>query len=87
MYHEEPIYRDGELVGSTTSGAWGHRIGKSIGMGYVKHEDGVTKDWIDAGKWESRSRGSAIRRRSSLPRNMTRRTNASGADMPCPVAP
>jgi glycine cleavage system aminomethyltransferase T/glycine/D-amino acid oxidase-like deaminating enzyme len=52
MYHEEPIYRDGELVGSTTSGAWGHRIGKSIGMGYVKHEDGVTKDWIDAGKWE-----------------------------------
>jgi glycine cleavage system aminomethyltransferase T/glycine/D-amino acid oxidase-like deaminating enzyme len=52
MYHEEPIYRDGELVGSTTSGAWGHRIGKSIGMGYVKHEDGVTKDWIDSGKWE-----------------------------------
>ena len=52
MYHEEPIYRDGQLVGSTTSGAWGHRIGKSVGMGYVKHEDGVTRDWIDSGKWE-----------------------------------
>jgi glycine cleavage system aminomethyltransferase T len=25
MYHEEPIWRDGEIVGATTSGAWGHR--------------------------------------------------------------
>jgi glycine cleavage system aminomethyltransferase T len=52
MYHEEPVYRDGVIVGATTSGAWGHRIGKSIGMGYMKCEDGVTKDWIDSGKWE-----------------------------------
>jgi 4-methylaminobutanoate oxidase (formaldehyde-forming) len=52
MYHEEPIYRDGVIVGSTTSGAWGHRVERSLGMGYVKCEDGVSKDWIDAGKWE-----------------------------------
>ena len=52
MYHEEPIYRDGVIVGSTTSGAWGHRINASLGMGYVKNPDGVTKDWIEAGKWE-----------------------------------
>ena len=52
MYHEEPIYRDGVIVGSTTSGAWGHRVERSLGMGYVKFEDGVSKDWIDAGKWE-----------------------------------
>ena len=52
MYHEEPIYRDGVIVGSTTSGAWGHRIGKSLGMGYNHCEEGVTKDWIDSGKWE-----------------------------------
>jgi glycine cleavage system aminomethyltransferase T/glycine/D-amino acid oxidase-like deaminating enzyme len=52
MYHEEPIYRDGTLVGSTTSGAWGHRVNKSLGMGYVHCEDGVTKDWIDSAKWE-----------------------------------
>jgi 4-methylaminobutanoate oxidase (formaldehyde-forming) len=52
MYHEEPVYRDGVIVGATTSGAWGHRIGKSIGMGYMKCEDGVTKDWIDSGNWE-----------------------------------
>ncbi len=52
MYHEEPIFRDGELVGSTTSGAWGHRVNKSLGMGYVRCEEGVTKDWIDSAKWE-----------------------------------
>jgi len=52
MYHEEPIYRDGLLVGSTTSGAWGHRVNKSLGMGYAHCEEGVTKDWIDSAKWE-----------------------------------
>jgi 4-methylaminobutanoate oxidase (formaldehyde-forming) len=52
MYHEEPIYRDGVLVGSTTSGAFGHRIGRSLALGYVKHKDGVTEDWLKSGSWE-----------------------------------
>lgn len=56
MFHEEPIYRNGVMVGTTTSGAWGHRIGKSIGMGYITcpEEDGgkATKDWIEAGSYE-----------------------------------
>ena len=52
MYHEEPIYRNGIIVGSTTSGAWGHRVNLSLGMGYVSNAGGVTKDWIDSGKWE-----------------------------------
>ncbi len=52
MYHEEPIYRDGVLVGATTSGAWGHRVGASLGLGYVKNAAGVTKDWLSSGRWE-----------------------------------
>jgi len=52
LYHEEPIRRDGEIVGSVTSGAWGHRVGASLGMGYVHCEDGVTKDWLESGRWE-----------------------------------
>jgi 4-methylaminobutanoate oxidase (formaldehyde-forming) len=52
MYHEEPIYRSGVIVGSTTSGAWGHRVNLSLGMGYVNNEGGVTRDWIESGKWE-----------------------------------
>jgi 4-methylaminobutanoate oxidase (formaldehyde-forming) len=52
IYHEEPIYRDGVIAGSTTSGAWGHRVNMSLGLGYVRHEGGVTKEWIDSGTWE-----------------------------------
>ncbi len=52
IYHEEPIYRNGVNVGSTTSGAFGHRVGKSLGLGYVKHADGVTADWLASGTWE-----------------------------------
>jgi heterotetrameric sarcosine oxidase gamma subunit len=52
IYHEEPIYRNGVNVGSTTSGAWGHRVNKSLGLGYVKNSQGVTKEWIESGKWE-----------------------------------
>ncbi len=52
MYHEEPIYRNGLIVGSTTSGAWGHRVNRSLALGYVKCAEGVTKDWITSGTWE-----------------------------------
>ncbi|MBA98373.1 MAG: FAD-dependent oxidoreductase [Roseobacter sp.] len=35
LYHNEPILRDGEIVGFLTSGAYGHHLGAAIGMGYV----------------------------------------------------
>ena len=52
MYHEEPIWRDGLLVGATGSGMWGHRVGKSLAMGYVACPEGVTAEWLAAGTWE-----------------------------------
>jgi heterotetrameric sarcosine oxidase gamma subunit len=52
IYHEEPIYRDGVIVGSTTSGAWGHRVGRSLGLAYVKCDAGVTKEWLASGSWD-----------------------------------
>jgi len=52
MYHEEPIYRNGELIGTTTSGSWGHRLGRSLALGYRHHEGGVTKDFVDDGEYE-----------------------------------
>ena len=52
LYHEEPIVRDGVIVGSIKSGAWGHRVGRSLGMGYVHADSGVTRQWLDAGRWE-----------------------------------
>jgi glycine cleavage system aminomethyltransferase T/glycine/D-amino acid oxidase-like deaminating enzyme len=42
LYHEEPIWLNGRICGSITSGAFGHRIGASLGMGYVRIEEGVT---------------------------------------------
>ena len=52
LYHNEPIYRDGALVGHTSSAAYGHHLGRAIAMGYVRHEGGVDADYVAAGKWE-----------------------------------
>ena len=48
----EPIWRDGQLVGRTTSGAFGHTLGVSVGMGYVEGPDVVTNEWIRGGAYE-----------------------------------
>ncbi len=52
MYHEEPLYRNGVIVGSTTSGAFGHRVGRSLALAYVKNAEGVSADWLSTGTWE-----------------------------------
>ena len=52
LYHNEPLLQDGQIVGSVTSGAYGHRIGASLGMGYVSHPDGVSDLWLASGNWE-----------------------------------
>jgi len=46
-YHEEPIYANGKIVGRTTAGMFGHTVGATIAMGYVEHDAGVTKEWLD----------------------------------------
>ena len=35
-YGNEAVYHNGELIGLTTSGAFGHRIGKSLAFAYLK---------------------------------------------------
>ena len=52
LYHNEPIYRDGELVGHTSSANYGHHLGRAIAMGYVHNEGGVDASFISGGKWE-----------------------------------
>ena len=49
---DEPIYRNGVLVGRTTSGAFGHTVGRSVGLGYVENEGGVTPAYVRAGAYE-----------------------------------
>jgi glycine cleavage system T protein len=35
LYHNEPILRDGEIVGYLSSGSYGHHLGAAMGLGYV----------------------------------------------------
>ncbi len=48
----ETILRDGVFAGYLTSGGFGYTIGKPIGLGYVRHTDGVTADYLRAGSYE-----------------------------------
>ena len=52
LYHEEPIWCNGDAVGSITSGGFGHRLGASLGMGYVHCDDGVTDEFLSEEQFE-----------------------------------
>ncbi|MBM1634566.1 GcvT family protein [Sulfitobacter mediterraneus] len=48
----ETIYRDGVRVGYLSSGGFGHHVNKSIGMGYVRMDGGLTAEDVMAGDYE-----------------------------------
>lgn len=52
LYHNEPVLRNGEIVGYITSGMFGHTLGAAIGLGYVNHPDKVSLDYIRSGQFE-----------------------------------
>jgi len=52
LHHQEPIWRDGKLVGAITSGSYGHRVDASLGIGYVHSPEGVTREWLEVGSFE-----------------------------------
>ncbi len=52
LYHEEPVFADGVAVGSITSGMYGHRVGASLGMGYVKMPDPIDAALLAATRFE-----------------------------------
>lgn len=51
-YHEEPICADGKIVGHITGAMFGHTVGATVAMGYVHHDQGVTKDWLESTDFE-----------------------------------
>ena len=52
MIHDEPVYRNGQRVGLTTSAAWGHRVKKSLAMADLSDEQGIDAEWIRNGEFE-----------------------------------
>ena len=66
LYHNEPIWFEGRIVGDLTSGMYGHTIGSCLGMGYVSHDDGVTKDLLESSVFEIEVAGERYKARPSL---------------------
>jgi 4-methylaminobutanoate oxidase (formaldehyde-forming) len=66
FYHHEPILNNGECVGYLTSGNYGHALGASVGLGYIKNDDVVNQDWLDAGSWSIDVAGKSFSARASI---------------------
>ncbi len=62
LYAEEPVWRDGQRVGGITSGAYGHLLGRAVGMAYLQRPDGeiVREEWIRSGKYEIEVEGQMV---------------------------
>jgi 4-methylaminobutanoate oxidase (formaldehyde-forming) len=53
LWGNELILRNGEAVGSVTSAAFGHTIGKPVALGLVARIDGAAdRAWIEGGQYE-----------------------------------
>ena len=66
LYHEEPIYADGRIAGSVTSGMYGHRLAASLGMGYVRMDEPITPELIAATRFEVEVANERIPARAQL---------------------
>lgn len=66
FYHHEPIVMDGDCVGYLTSGNYGHTLGASVGLGYVKNAEPITADWLASHKWQINVGGQIIDADASL---------------------
>jgi 4-methylaminobutanoate oxidase (formaldehyde-forming) len=65
LYHNEPVIRDGEIVGYLSSGAYGHHLGAAMGMGYVPCE-GETAEQVLASSYEIDVAGTRVAAKASL---------------------
>lgn len=52
LWGGEPIYRDGQPTGYTTSAAYGHTVGASIAMGYVRLDEATDPAALVAARYE-----------------------------------
>jgi glycine cleavage system T protein len=67
LYHNEPIWRDGELVGRTTSAMFGHTIGRPIAFGYVEDKGRIIEpEFLRSGSFEIEVAGERIPARCTL---------------------
>ena len=65
LFHNEAIVRDGRIVGTLTSGNYGHYLGGAIGLGYVPCE-GERMDGLLAARYEIEIAGERFPAEASL---------------------
>ncbi|CAG0908532.1 unnamed protein product [Cyprideis torosa] len=66
LYHNEPIRRNGEIVGHLTSGNYGHWLGGAIGLGYVHSEPGQSAAALLDADWQIEVAGQRVATDASL---------------------
>jgi len=67
LYHNEPMWLDGKLVGRITSGMFGHTIGKCLGMGYVENPHGIVDAaFLGSGRFEVEVAGERVAAQATL---------------------
>jgi len=68
LWGNEPIYRDGALVGYTTSAAYGPTLGAAVAIGALRRPDGgvVTAEFVQSGSYEVENDGCRLPARVSL---------------------
>ncbi|KQU92818.1 FAD-dependent oxidoreductase [Mesorhizobium sp. Root102] len=52
LLHDEPILRNDQIVGRTTSAAYGYTVGSSVAQGYVDVPASDWKSWLSDGRFE-----------------------------------
>ncbi|WP_101067567.1 GcvT family protein [Roseovarius salinarum] len=65
LYHNEPLIRDGRIVGYLTSGNYGHFLGGAVGLGYVPCA-GETAEEVLASSYEIDVAGRRVPAEASL---------------------
>ncbi|MEQ6203199.1 FAD-dependent oxidoreductase [Sulfitobacter sp. HNIBRBA2951] len=65
LYHNEPIVRNGQIVGYLSSGGYGHHVGAAVGMGYVPCKGESVAELL-ASDFEIDVMGTRVRAEASL---------------------
>ncbi|HEV2056481.1 MAG TPA: FAD-dependent oxidoreductase [Methylomirabilota bacterium] len=63
---DEPIWCDRSIVGSTSSAAYGHTLGRAVAMGYVSRPGGVDAAYLSQARFEIEIAGDRFTARGSL---------------------
>jgi len=66
LYGGEPVFRNGELAGYLSAGAYGHTLGGAVGLGHVENKAGVTIDYVNRGAYEIQIAGVRCPAKASL---------------------